>query len=90
MENKKNIMTLTDENGNTVQYELLDIIQYDENLYVVFYPTVLDDTEVVILRVEDSENINESNYIVEEDKYIVNEVYKMFKEKYKDKIKFED
>lgn len=90
MGEEKNIMTLTDENGNTVEYELLDIIQYDEKIFVVFYPTALEDTEVVILRVEDSENINESNYVVEEDEYIVKEVYNIFKEKYKDDFKFDD
>ena len=59
------IIPLTDEQGNTVNYELLDIINYNENTYAVFYPTVPDDTEVLILRAEDIPNSDEDNYIVE-------------------------
>lgn len=82
------IIPLTDEQGNTVNYELLDIINYNENTYAVFYPTVPDDTEVLILRAEDIPNSDEDNYIVETDEKIVQQVYKMFKEKYKGKILF--
>ena len=82
------IIPLTDEQGNTVNYELLDIINYNENTYAVFYPTVPDDTEVLILRAEDIPNSDEDNYIVETDEKVVQEVYRLFKEKYKGKILF--
>ena len=82
------IIPLTDEQGNTVNYELLDIINYNENTYAVFYPTVPDDTEVLILRAEDIPNSDEDNYIVETDEKVVQQVYKLFKEKYKGKILF--
>lgn len=85
---KEIIIPLTDEQGNTVNYELLDIINYNENTYAVFYPTVPDDTEVLILRAEDIPNSDEDNYIVETDEKVVQQVYKMFKEKYKGKILF--
>ena len=90
MNNKDMIMTLTDENGNNIDYELLDIIGYNNNTYAVFYPTVPDDTEVMILRVEDIPNSEEANYVVETDERIVQEVYKQFKEKFKGKILFPD
>ena len=86
----KNIMSFTDENGNTIDYELLDIVEYNEKTYVVLYPTIPGDTEVIILRVEESDNPDESIYIPEPDEYTVNKVYALFKEKYKDEIKFED
>ena len=82
------IIPLTDEQGNTVNYELLDIINYNENTYAVFYPTVPDDTEVLILRAEDIPNSDEDNYIVETDEKVVQQVYRLFKEKYKGKILF--
>ena len=82
------IIPLTDEQGNTVEYELLDVVNLNDNTYAVFYPTVQDDTEVLILRVEDIPNSDEDNYIVETDEKTVQQVYKMFKEKYKGKILF--
>ncbi len=88
--NKGMIITLTDESGNNIDYELLDIIVYNNNTYTVIYPTVPDDTEVLILRVEDIPNSDNANYIVETDEQVVQEVYKMFKEKYKGKILFPD
>ena len=88
--NKDMIMTLVDETGNQVEFELLDIIGYNNNTYAVFYPTVPDDTEVLILRVEDIPGTDNANYIVEKDDNIVQEVYKMFKEKYRGKILFPD
>ena len=82
------IIPLTDEQGNTVEYELLDVVNLNDNTYAVFYPTIPDDTEVLILRVEDIPNSDEDNYIVETDEKTVQQVYKMFKEKYKGKILF--
>ena len=87
---EKNIMTFKDENGNERKYELLDIIPVEGKIYTVFYPTVLNDTEIIILRVEESDNPEESKYIVEQDKQILNKVYVIFKEKYKNEIDFID
>lgn len=90
MNEDKIIMNLTDENGNEVEYELLDIVKYNDSIYAVFYPTDIEDTEVIILRVEDSDNVDESIYVVEEDEEILNAVYDLFKEKYEDEIDFQD
>jgi uncharacterized protein YrzB (UPF0473 family) len=87
---EKNIITLTDKNGKNIDYELLDIIKLYGNVYTVFYPTDENDTEVVIFRVEDAEDVNKSKYIIEQDDLIIEKVYKIFKEKYKDKINFTD
>lgn len=88
MDDEKNIITLTDENGNNIDYELLDIIKYDDKIYAVFYPTIPDDNEVIILRVEDADNVEESVYVVEQDEFIINKIFSMFKEKYSDDFKF--
>lgn len=82
------IIPLTDEQGNTVEYELLDVVNFNNNNYAVFYPTVPNDTEVLILRIEDIPNSDQDNYIVETDEKVVQQVYKLFKEKYKGKILF--
>ena len=88
MKDNKMIITLTTENGEKIDYELLDIVPYNNSTYTVFYPTDGSDTEVMILIVEDMENSDQSNYIVETDEDVINEVYKKFKEKYRGKILF--
>ena len=88
--NKGTIITLTDESNNNIDYELLDIIVHNNNTYAVIYPTTPNDTEVLILRVEDIPNSDNANYYVETDEQVVQEVYNMFKEKYKGKILFPD
>lgn len=90
MMEENNIIELRDDKGNIVKYRLLDVIKYNEKIFVVFYPVIEGDTEVIICRVEKAENEKESLYIPEADENTINYVYKMFKEKYKWKIKFTD
>ncbi len=85
---KGKIMTLTDENGNAVDYELLDLIEYENDIYSVFYPTVPNDTEVLILRIENIPGTDEAKYVVETDDKKVLEIYEIFKEKYDGRILF--
>ena len=62
-EDLSNIIILSDENGEDVQFEFLDLIEYDSEEYVVLLPVIEedeeDDGEVVILKVEDSGNEEE-------------------------------
>ena len=83
-----NVISLRDEKGNKFSYELLDIIKYGEKIYGVFYPKEEGDTEILILRIEESENPEESVYVVEQDEQIIGKVFNEFKEKYKDEINF--
>ena len=79
-----NIVVLNDEDGNEVAFEFLDIIQYDGEDYVVLLPTEEDGEgadEVVILKLEDSEDENEESYVSVEDEDILNNVFEIFKEK---------
>ena len=71
-ENLSNIIILNDENGNEVQFEFLDLIEYESEEYVVLLPVLEDDEEddgeVVILKVDDSEeNSDEESYISVDD-----------------------
>lgn len=66
-ENISNIIVLNDENGNEVQFEFLDLIEYESEEYVVLLPVLEegqeDDGEVVILKVDDTdENSDEESY----------------------------
>lgn len=56
MEEESEIMLLTDEEGNEVPFELLDVIDYNGEQFAVFFPVEEqdeneDDGEVVILKV---------------------------------------
>ena len=88
-EEESSILTLTDENGVDNDFEYLDCIEYKCKEYLVLMPVDTVETEIVILEVEPVDEENE-NYLAVEDEKILNAVYDIFKEKYKDILTFED
>ena len=88
-EEEISILTLTDENGNDVNFEYLDCIEYEGKEYLVLIPAEEDDGHIVILEIEPIDEETE-NYLSVEDETILNTVYEMFKEKYSDVLTFED
>ena len=88
-EEEANILTLTDENGQDVEFEYLDCIEYGGKEYLVLMPADELATEIVILEVEPVDEENE-NYLSVQDEAILNAVYGIFKEKYKDVLTFEE
>ena len=88
-EEESSILTLTDENGVDNDFEYLDCIEYMGKEYLVLMPVDTVETEIVILEVEPVDEENE-NYLAVEDEKLLNEVYAIFKEKYKDVLTFED
>ena len=91
-----NIVILNDENGNEVKFEFLDLVELDNEEYVVLLPINdegdEDEGEVVILKIEDNEDENseEESYVSVEDEEILNQVFEIFKEKFKDDFDFVD
>mgnify|MGYP000099534878 CR=1 FL=1 len=88
-----NIILLNDEDGNEVQFEFLDLIELDGEEYVVLLPVEDDeeeDGEVVILKVEDTDSEDEESYVSVDDQEILNKVFEIFKEKFKDEFNFTD
>ena len=88
-----NIVILNDEEGNEVQFEFLDLIEYNEEEYVILLP-VEDEIseepgEVVILKVEGTSE-DEESYVSVEDEEVLNNVFEIFKEKFKDEFNFTD
>ena len=97
MENEEldNIVVLNDEEGNEVQFEFLDLVELDDEEYVVLLPVSdegeEDEGEVVILKLEDTDDDSEEeSYVGVEDEDILNKVFEIFKEKYKDEFNFVD
>ena len=88
-EEQTNILTLTDENGVDTDFEYLDSIEYEGKEYLVLMPAEELATEIVILEVEPVDEENE-NYISVSDEAVLNAVYDIFKDRYKDVLTFED
>ena len=89
-----NIVILNDEDGNEVEFEFLDLIEFEGEQYVVLLPTEetedADAGEVVILKLEDTESEDEESYVSVDDEEILNSVFEIFKEKFKDYFNFID
>ena len=88
-----NIVVLNDEDGNEVEFEFLDLIEYDGEEYVVLLPNDDEDEdagEVLILKLEDTDSEDEESYVSVEDEEVLNKVFEIFKEKFKDDFDFVD
>ncbi len=88
-EEQSNILTLTDENGVDTDFEYLDSVDYEGKEYLVLMPAQEDANEIIILEVEPVDEENE-NYLSISDEDVLNTVYGIFKERYKDILTFED
>ena len=89
VEEETSVLTLTDENGQEVDFEYLDCIEYQGKEYLVLMPVEELSTEIIILEVEPVDEENE-NYLSVQDEDTLNAVYEIFKEKYKDVLTFEE
>ncbi|MDE7099151.1 MAG: DUF1292 domain-containing protein [Ruminococcus sp.] len=88
-EKQGNYITLTDDDGNEFSLEFIDLIAHKEKEYAVFLPVDEDSEEVVILEIAESDDDEIQEYHSVEDESILNEVFELFKEKYKDDFNFE-
>ena len=84
-EEEVSILTLTDENGEDTNFEYLDCIELEGVEYLVLMPEESD--EIVILQVEPVDEEVE-NYLAVEDEAVLNRVFEIFKEKFKDVLEF--
>ena len=89
MEEEESILTLTDENGVDMEFEYLDCIQYQEKEYLILMPLDEESAEIVILEIQPVDEENE-NYVAVEDEAVLDAVYAIFKERYKDVLNFAD
>lgn len=83
-----NLFILNDEDGNEIKFEFLDLIELENENYVVLYPIENDNEEVVILKVQETEG-NQDEYLSVDEKTLQT-VYAIFKEKFKDVYDFQD
>ena len=89
-EEEVSILTLTDENGADIDFEYLDCIEYQDKEYLVLMPVAEEESnEIVILEVEPVDEENE-NYLAVSDEDVLEAVYAIFKDRFKDILTFED
>ncbi len=92
MEEFDNKIILNDEAGNEVEFEFLVLIEYQGEEYVVLLPA--DETEeageVVILKLENTDDEENESYASVDDETVLNAVFDIFRDKFKDEFNFVD
>ena len=84
-----NILTLTDENGEEAEFEYLDTINYEGKEYIILMPLDDESNEILILEVQPVDEELE-NYVTVSDEAILDAVYAIFKDHFKDILDFAD
>ena len=88
-ENAENYITLTDDDGNEVSFEIIDTVQYDERLFAVLIPFEDEDDEVVILEIMPGEEPESDEFVSVDDDELLNNVFEKFKAEYDGEYEFE-
>lgn len=91
MDELDNIIVLNDEYGAPTEFEFLDLLELDGAEYVVLLPVEDNQNEpgeVVILKVEPTDDPDEESYVGVEDQDVLDAVFGIFKEKFKDEFNF--
>ena len=82
------LITLEDENGQEVEFEFLDVIEFEGTEYIVLIENDEDADEVVILQINQIDEETEE-YVSIDDEDTLNKVFELFKKKYEGDINFE-
>lgn len=88
----ENIISLTDEAGVETDFELLDLISYEHEEFVVLLPVEDSDEpgEVVILKLVSSEDDETEEYVSVDNDQTLEAVFEVFKAKFADEFNFVD
>lgn len=78
MEDNGSFITLTDDNGEDVSFEVLDVIDYKEREFAVLLPFEDTEDEVVILEVVPGEDEETDEFISVENDSLLDEVFEEF------------
>ena len=82
-------LTLTDDSGEDISFEVIDEFPYNGKNYVVLIPFEDLEDEVVILEAIYAENPEDNEYISVEDEELVKEVFEEFKNRNADEYDFD-
>ena len=67
MENMENVVVLTDENGEENQFEIVTVLELDDNEYYVLYPVNSEEEDAIVLRLDVKEAGEEVLTTIEDD-----------------------
>ncbi|MBQ3073903.1 MAG: DUF1292 domain-containing protein [Ruminococcus sp.] len=88
-EEESNIIVLEDDLGNEVEFEYLDVIEYEGEEYLLLLPANEEEAdEVLILKIVSIDDEHESFEGIE-DEELLDTIFTMFKDKWKDQFDFE-
>ena len=90
-EEEESVIVLMDDEGNELEFEFLDLVEYKEESYVLLIPHDEEsDGGVVILKTELDENGEPSAFSGIDDDELLDAIFETFKEKNGDLFDFED
>ena len=87
MNDEGTLITLEDEEGNEIEFEFLDVVEYEGEEYIVLIENDEDADEVVILKINAIDDETEE-YVSIEDEALVEKLFEIFKSKYDGDINF--
>ena len=82
------IVVLQDNEGNEVEFEILDVVEYEGEEYIVLIENDEQAQDVTILKIESIDDETEEYFGIADEEILTN-VFEVFKEKYKDEFDFE-
>ena len=88
MDNEGALITLTDDEGNEVEFEFLDVVEFEGEEYIVLIENDEDADEVVILKINAIDEDTEE-YVSIDDDELLQSIFEIFKQKYEGEIDFE-
>lgn len=88
-EEQENYITLTDENGKDISFEIIGEVEYSERLFVVLIPFDEEDDGIVILEILPTDDPEFDEFVAVEDENLLVEVFEKFKKEYKGEYEFE-
>ncbi len=88
MDNEGTLITLEDEEGNEIEFEFLDVIEYEGEEFIVLIENDEDADEVVILKINASDDETDE-YVSIDDEELLDKIFDIFKKKYDGEINFQ-
>lgn len=94
MAQNEDFFEMIDENGQVYKFEHLLTFEVDDNFYIAFVPAEQNDEyksdEVLIMRIEESENEDEDIYLPIETQEELDKLWEIFKHLYYEDEEFEE
>ncbi len=88
-EEQENYITLTDENGEDISFEIIGEVEYSERLFAVLIPFEDEYDGIVMLEILPTDDSEFDEFVaVEHENHLV-EVLEKFKKEYKGEYEFE-